>query len=66
MDPHGAVTIETIKIPSVEGPELQVWLLVSRGHMRLLGKPGVCDIPKIVREVEAAGWEVHLEAVEGT
>ena len=65
MDPHGAVTIETIKIPSAEGPELQVWLLVSRGHMRLLGKPGVCDIPKIVREVEAAGWEVHLEAVEG-
>lgn len=65
MDPHGAVTIETIKIPSVEGPELQVWLLVSRGHMRLLGKPGVCDVPKIVREVEAAGWEVHLEAVEG-
>lgn len=65
MDPHGAVTIETIKIPSAGGPELQVWLLVSRGHMRLLGKPGLCDIPKIVREVEAAGWEVHLEAVEG-
>ena len=65
MDPHGAVTIETIKIPSAGGPELQVWLLVWRGHMRLLGKPGLCDIPKIVREVEAAGWEVHLEAVEG-
>ena len=65
MDPHGTVTIETIKIPSTGGPEFYVWLLVSRGHMRLLEKPRDCEIPKIVREVEAAGWEVHLEAVEG-
>ena len=33
--------------------------------MRLLSRPQDCPVPKVVREVEAAGWEIHLEAVEG-
>lgn len=66
MDPHGAVTTEIIRNPSGSGkPQLELWLLVSKCHMRVLNKPPGATPPKAVREVEAAGWEVHLEAVAG-
>ena len=66
MDPHGAVTTEIIRNPGGPGKsQWDLWLLVSKCHMRVLNKPPGATAPKAVREVEAAGWEVHLEAVAG-
>jgi len=66
MDPHGAVTTEIIRNPGGPGKsQWELWLLVSKCHMRVLNKPPGAITPKAVREVEAAGWEVHLEAVAG-
>ena len=65
MDPQGLVTTEVIHNPGQRARRRDVWLLVSKGHMRLLSRLQDCPIPKVVREVEAAGWEVHLEAAEG-
>ena len=65
MDPQGLVTTEVIHNPGQRVRRRDVWLLVSKGHMRLLSRPQDCPVPKVVREVEAAGWEIHLEAVEG-
>ena len=66
MDPQGELTVEDICGPCHRaGKDLEVWLLVHNGHMRLLGKPATAEAPPMVREVLAAGWEVHMEAAEG-
>ena len=65
MDPHGSVTTEIIHHAGRNKTPREVWLLVHKGHMRLLNRPPSSEVPKVVRSVEAAGWEIHLEAVEG-
>ena len=65
MDPHGSVTTEIIHHAGKSKTPREVWLLVHKGHMRLLNRPPSSGVPQVVRSVEAAGWEIHLEAVEG-
>ena len=52
-------------MPVQDASYTQIWLLVSKGHMTLLRRPEDAVNPPVVREVVAAGWEVHLEAVQG-
>ncbi|CAE7297447.1 TRPT1, partial [Symbiodinium sp. CCMP2592] len=42
------------------------WVLVHRGHMRLLVPDESCLPPLGSRELEAAGWEAYLEEAEGS
>ena len=66
MDNQGELTVEDIYGPCHRnGKDTEVWLLVHNGHMRLLGRPKDAESPPLVREVLAAGWEVHMEAAEG-
>ena len=63
MDLQGELTVETIVgLGCGDKPKNEVWLLVHQGHMRLLKKPAGSEAPPTVREVLAAGWEVHLDA----
>ena len=66
MDQQGELTAEDITgLLHRNGKDPEVWLLVANGHMRLLGKPKGAEEPPLIRDVLAAGWEVHLEAAEG-
>lgn len=65
MDLNGGLTVEVIEGCQCRTSPTQVWLLVSKGHMKLLRRPEEALDPPVVREVVAAGWEVHLEAVQG-
>ncbi|CAK9112089.1 Uncharacterized protein SCF082_LOCUS51984, partial [Durusdinium trenchii] len=42
------------------------WVLIHRGHMRLLRPDQPCVPPLGSREIEAAGWEAYLEGAEGS
>ncbi|CAE7545999.1 unnamed protein product [Symbiodinium sp. CCMP2592] len=42
------------------------WVLVHRGHMRLLVPDASCLPPLGSRELEAAGWEAYLDKAEGS
>ena len=56
MDLTGGLTVEVIEGSQCQESSPKVWLLVSKGHMRLLTKPKGAPEPPIVREVVAAGW----------
>ena len=63
MDPQGDLTVERITGLSYDTKKgIDVWVLVHQGHMRLPLKPADVSSPPVVRDVLAAGWEVHLEA----
>eukprot|EP00438_Fugacium_kawagutii_P001653 Skav236324 [mRNA] locus=scaffold97:181652:191974:+ [translate_table: standard] len=43
-----------------------IYLLVHKGHMRLMLPRHLDREPPVIREVIAAGWECHLEAAHGS
>ena len=68
MTPAGELSVEVLKGLGDPGggKSRSTWLLVHKGHMRLLSPRGAPVSPPTVREVLAAGWECHLEAAEGS
>ena len=59
LDTRNRPTVETICGWEFRGaPQKQLWLLVSRGHMRMLVPPvRTQQVPVGSREMMAAGWE---------
>ncbi|CAE7403461.1 unnamed protein product [Symbiodinium sp. CCMP2592] len=63
VEPHGSALVEYL-VGSRSGPDGPVvWLLVHKGHMRLLLPPASAAYP-FGRELLMVGWEPHLEAAK--
>ncbi|CAE8697726.1 unnamed protein product [Polarella glacialis] len=63
VDARRRPTVETVCGVNFGGAtDRQVWLLVYKGHMRLLLPPTLRRVEPGAREVLVAGWEAHMEA----
>ena len=63
VDHRGSTALEVLVGANHDSsPESTVWLLVSQGHMRLLHPPRPFVWPATARQIQAVGWEPHLEA----
>ena len=63
VDHRGSTALEVLVGANYDSsPESTIWLLVSQGHMRLLHPPRPFVWPSTARQIQAVGWEPHLEA----
>ena len=63
VDHRGSTALEVLDGANYDSsPESTIWLLVSQGHMRLLHPPRPFVWPSTARQIQAVGWELHLEA----